>query len=59
MTYDIYQTYQYNYDRGPVFASDAKPDRLKAELQTARLHLCSKKWSKNLRRGNNPLLRCD
>jgi dihydroorotate dehydrogenase (NAD+) catalytic subunit len=25
MTYDIYQTYQYNYDRGPVFPSEAKP----------------------------------
>jgi dihydroorotate dehydrogenase (NAD+) catalytic subunit len=24
-TYDIYQTYQYNYDRGPVFASEPKP----------------------------------
>lgn len=24
-TYDIYQTYQYNYDRGPVFAVEARP----------------------------------
>jgi dihydroorotate dehydrogenase len=23
-TYDIYQTYQYNYDRGPVFSSEAQ-----------------------------------
>ena len=25
MTYDIHQTYQYNYDRGPVFTSDPSP----------------------------------
>lgn len=37
MTYDIYQTYEYNYDRGPFFSSEPKPDRLdrlKAELRT-------------------------
>lgn len=39
MTYDIYQTYQYNYDRGPAFASEPRPDRLKAELQTEFLGL--------------------
>lgn len=26
-TYDIYQTYQFNYDRGPVFASEPKSVR--------------------------------